>query len=348
MESTVCIPLYEAPGGLALTLRSGYPADIRSSEGGLPLATISTMPTARVYHGLPPAEAAAQNRSSSRFTRSYRLARLLLHIVYGCVGVNLVFPLFSRRLRARSIQRWSRQVLGMLHVRINERGSLPPGRMPTLIVSNHVSWLDICVLHALLPIRFVAKSDVRRWPLVGSMAARTGTIFIDRSNPLDTVRVNRSLVEAFERGEYVVVFPEGTSTDGTELKPFRASLFQPALEAGARVAVLALRYVNPDGSINLDASYAGDRSLWGSFKLVAGCRSVQAEVIFAGSVDVGERTRAEVARAAEAAAADALQLPRPGRAIDAAVSPAGAMPADLFPQDRRSAQALVLEDVARR
>jgi 1-acyl-sn-glycerol-3-phosphate acyltransferase len=291
---------------------------------------------ARVHHGLPPPEGAAQsNNSNSRFTRSYRLARLLLHIVYGCVGVNVAFPVFSRRLRVRSIQRWSRQVLGMLHVRVSERGSLPPGRMPTLIVSNHISWLDICILHSLLPIRFVAKSDVRGWPLVGSMAVRTGTIFIDRSNPVDTMRVNRTIVDAFERGEYVVVFPEGTSTDGTELKPFRASLFQPALEAGARVAVLAIRYVNPDGSVNQDASYAGDRSLWGSFKLVCACRSVQAEVIFAGSIDVGGKTRAEVACAAEAAAADALELPRPGPAIDAAVSPGGATSADLLP--RRSA-----------
>ena len=212
---------------------------------------------------------------------------------------------------------------------LNLRGSLPPGRMPTLIVSNHVSWLDICIFHSLLPIRFVAKSDVRRWPLVGSMAALTGTIFIDRSNPLDTVRVNRAIVESFEGGQYVAVFPEGTSTDGSEVKPFRTSLFQPALDAGARVAVLALRYRKPDGSLNRDASYAGDRSLWMSFKLIAACRSVQAEVIYAGSIDVGEMTRAEIARAAESATADALRLARPRRRVDATLSSAGVASADL-------------------
>ena len=283
---------------------------------------------AHVHHGLPQPEDAAQNKSNSRLTRSYRLARLLLHIVYGCVGVNAVFPLLSRKQRSRSIQRWSRQVLGILNVRLNLRGSLPPGPLPTLVVSNHVSWLDICILHSLLPIRFVAKSDVRRWPLVGSMASLTGTIFIDRSNLLDTVRVNRTIVEAFEGGQYVAVFPEGTSTDGSEVKPFRASLFQPALDAGARVAVLALRYRRPDGSLNLDASYAGERSLWTSFKLVAACRSVQAEVIYAGSIDVGEMTRAEIAWAAESATADALHLARPSRRVDAAVSPAGVVSAD--------------------
>src|SRR4029077_4549477 len=104
-------------------------------------------------------------------------------------------------------------------------------------------------------------------------------------------------------------------TDGTEIKPFHASLFQPGLGAVVRVAVVALRYVNPDGSVNLDASYAGERSLWESFRLMVARCSLHADLIFAGSIDVSGKTRGEIARAAERATAEALRLPRPGKKI---------------------------------
>jgi len=256
---------------------------------------------------------ADRGRSNSGFTRLYRLTRLLLHIAYGCVGVAVMFPFLSHQWRRRIIQSWSRQTLRIVHLQLNVRGSPPSGHTPTLIVSNHVSWLDICVLHSLAPLRFVAKSDVRGWPMVGYMASGVGTIFIERGNPLDTVRTNRTIVQALSRGEHVAMFPEGTSTDGSEIKRFHPSLFQPALEAAVQVVVVALRYVNPDGSVNPEASYAGERSLWESFGLVAGRRALLAELTFAATIDVNGRPRADIARAAECSVADALQLPRPGR-----------------------------------
>jgi 1-acyl-sn-glycerol-3-phosphate acyltransferase len=262
-------------------------------------------------HSRPRSHDAGADSLNSRFICLYRLSRLLLHIGYGCVGVAIIFPFVSHQWRLRAIKDWSRQMLRIVRLRLAVSGSQPSGHAPTLIVSNHVSWLDICVLNSVAPQRFVAKSDVRSWPLVGSLASGVGTIFIERGNPLDTVRANRLIVQALIRGEHVAMFPEGTSTDGSEIKPFHASLFQPALEARARVVVVALRYLNPDGSVNLDASYAGERSLWESFRLVAARRSLQAELIFAASIDVDGRTRADIARAAECAAADALQLPRP-------------------------------------
>ena len=274
------------------------------------------MPRSR---SLPRPHDAGRDRSNSTFVRFYRLTRLLLHIAYGCVGVAVIFPFFSHQRRRRAIQGWSRQMLRIVHLRLTVCGSPPSRQQPTLIVSNHVSWLDICVLDSVTPLRFVAKSDVRGWPLIGSLASGVGTIFIERGNPLGTVRTNRAIVQALARGERVAMFPEGTSTDGREIKPFHASLFQPALEAGAHVVVVALRYVNPDGSVNLDASYAGERSLWESFRLVAGRPSLHAELIFAASIDVNGHARADIARAAECAAADALQLPRPSRKSGTAV-----------------------------
>jgi 1-acyl-sn-glycerol-3-phosphate acyltransferase len=162
--------------------------------------------------------------------------------------------------------------------------------------------------------------------MVGTLASGVGTIFIQRGNPLDTVRTNRAIVQALSRREHVAMFPEGTSTDGSEIKRFHPSLFQPALEAAAQVVVVALRYVNPDGSVNPDASYAGERSLWESFGLVAGRRTLLAELNFAATIDVNGRPRADIARAAECAAADALQLPRPSRKSGTAVGVPAAAP----------------------
>jgi 1-acyl-sn-glycerol-3-phosphate acyltransferase len=131
----------------------------------------------------------------------------------------------------------------------------------------------------------------------------------------------------------VAVFPEGTTTDGTELKPFHASLFQPALGAGARVVVMTLRYVRGDGSVDLDASYAGTRSLWESIGLILAQRRLRAEVTFAGTVDVHGKTRRDIARETEAIIAVALGLPRPGRRAGTVGDLPGAGPTASAPTD---------------
>lgn len=270
------------------------------------------MPHSRTRRASDP----AARKSATRFTQHYRLARLLLHIVYGCVGVAVLFPFFKPSRRLWAMKLWSRQALGLLNVRLTVTGALPAGDAPTLLVSNHVSWLDICVLDSVVPVRFVAKSDVRRWPLIGFLAARAGTIFIERRNPLDTMRTNGAIADALACGAHVAIFPEGTSTDGTEIKPFHSSLFQPGLGLVGHVIAVAVRYLNSDGSVNVNASYAGDRSLWDSFRLMVSQRSLHAELIFADVIPISGKTRAEIARAAEQAIAGALQLPRPSRNTD--------------------------------
>ncbi len=269
--------------------------------------------------------------STPSFIRLYRLIRLLLHLLYGCYCVGVLFPFFSWQRRVVAIKRWSRQLLRILHVRLTVAGSLPSGHAPTLIVSNHVSWLDIWVLDAVVPVRFVAKSDIRRWPLVGFLVVGAGTIFVERGRRQGTARTNRAIVQALTRGEYVAMFPEGATTDGTTVKAFHASLFQPALGAGARVVVVALRYVNRDGNVNLDASYVGERSLWQSVQLILAHRFLRAELTFAAAIDVTGKTRREIARAAESATADALRLPRPGRKTGTVAGPQGAAPTAFVP-----------------
>jgi 1-acyl-sn-glycerol-3-phosphate acyltransferase len=245
--------------------------------------------------------------------RAFRFLRLVWHFLKGCAISACVFPLVSREAQLRIIRRWSRGMLDILAVRLRVHGAPPSDNVPTLIVSNHVSWLDIWLIHSVNPVRFVAKSDIRRWPLIGWLVGRAGTIFIEREKRHDTARTNRVIIDTLARGELVGIFPEGTTTDGSELKPFHASLFQPAVGAGARIVAVGLRYPGTGEGPNLDAAYTGDRSLLESLRLILRHPTLRAELIFAGIVDVSGKTRREIAREAEALIAGALRLPLPGR-----------------------------------
>jgi 1-acyl-sn-glycerol-3-phosphate acyltransferase len=266
--------------------------------------------------------------------RAYRLLRLCLHLFSGCLYVGVVFPFLTSKRRFHLIRRWSRKLLRILHVRYAVRGQLPVGS-PTLIVSNHVSWLDIWVINSVVAVRFVAKSGIRRWPVIGFLVKGAGTIFVEREKRHGTARTNRSMVQALTRGEYVAIFPEGTCTDGSELKPYHASLFQPAVGAGAKVAVVALRYIHGNGQLNGDASYAGERSLVESTRLILRQPTLHAEVIFAGEVRVSGKTRRDIAVEAELATAQALALAPPRRKPGTRGGHPGAEPTADAPTDSR-------------
>jgi 1-acyl-sn-glycerol-3-phosphate acyltransferase len=227
--------------------------------------------------------------------RAVRCLRLLLHLVAGCAIAAGVFPLVSSARQLRIIRGWSRRLLRILNVRIHVHGRMPGGATPTLLVSNHVSWLDIWLIHAVVPVRFVAKSDIRGWPVIGWLSARAGTIFIERRRRHDTARINGTIAAVLARRERVGVFPEGTTTDGSHVLPFHASLFQPALAHGARVVAAGIRYPRRDGTPNLDAAYCGERTLVQSLRLILAQRELRAELVFAGVVESGGKTRREIA-----------------------------------------------------
>ncbi len=111
-----------------------------------------------------------------------------------------------------------------------------------LTVSNHLTYLDILVYGAARPFLFVAKSEVRRWPLLGTLASLGGTIFVDRGRSLQVAQASRRMEEGLRDGIAVLLFPEGTSTDGSSVLPFRSPLFDPAIRTGAPVTAAAIRY----------------------------------------------------------------------------------------------------------
>jgi 1-acyl-sn-glycerol-3-phosphate acyltransferase len=242
--------------------------------------------------------------------RFYRATRLLIHLFAGVLTVALLFPFYGDRQRRRAIRRWSARLLSTINVVPRIHGSPRRRRdRSAVLVANHVSWLDIQLIHSVWQVRFVAKSEVRRWPVIGWLSARTGTLFIERGRGRHAARINRDIQAAFERDDAVGVFPEGTTTDGRQLHRFHASLLQPAVEEHALVYPVALRYLDREGKVNVRASYVGETSLMESIRMILAERKIIAELFFLPAIDAEGKSRRELAAETREAIAAALGLP---------------------------------------
>jgi 1-acyl-sn-glycerol-3-phosphate acyltransferase len=211
--------------------------------------------------------------------RWLRIARLALHLVRGLFTAAFLFPFQSQATRDREIGEWAAGVLDILALRLTVHGE-PVKARPLMLVANHVSWLDIFAMQSVAPVRFVAKSEVRRWPLVGWLSARAGTLFIEQARRHDTLRINRLVGESLRSGEVFAVFPEGTTTDGSRLLKFHASLLAPALQVGATLQPAAIRFTREDGTLCTEAAFDGVRSVWDVVLGVTRHRTVNVSLTF--------------------------------------------------------------------
>ncbi|MFH2210905.1 MAG: lysophospholipid acyltransferase family protein [Pseudomonadota bacterium] len=253
-------------------------------------------------------------RPTSRLVRVWRTARLVMHILRGLLTAAIVLPWSSPHLRLVLAREWSRSLLALLGIRLTIHGTpLNETSHNVMVVANHVSWLDIYLLNAARPVRFVSKAEVRNWPVLGWFAAKTGTLFLERGKRRDTARINHAITTALSQGDCVAFFPEGTTSDGTHLRPFLASLLQPAIDAGAELRPAALRYLNSDGSINTRAAYFDDMTMMDSMRNILAQREIRAELQFLEPISCTGKTRRELARRSEAAISSALNLANPHR-----------------------------------
>lgn len=242
--------------------------------------------------------------------RFYRAGCVVLHLFAGFFEVALFFPFYGKSRRSRAVGRWSARLLAILNVKPGVQGAPPAiANRAAVLVANHVSWLDIQLIHCVWQVRFVAKSEVRRWPLIGWLSARTGTLFIERGKNRQAARINQSIHAAFQQGDAIGVFPEGTTTDGREITRFHASLLQPAVDERAMVYPVALRYLDESGNINVNASYVGDTTLVESMRMIFGEKVIRAELIFLPAIDATGKTRRELAAQTQDAIASTLNLP---------------------------------------
>ena len=193
-----------------------------------------------------------------------RMLRMLGHVFQGMATVVWRFPRLGTVERQQLVQAWASALLVKAGIRLEVVGQ-PVNAGPMLLVVNHISWLDIPVLHASRFCRFVSKDDIQRWPLIGRLATAAGTLYIARSSRRDARRMVQSMAESLARGDVVAVFPEGTTSDGRALLPFHSNLLQAAIEADAPVQPVALRFVGgAQGTPTTAPAYVGDDSLLGS------------------------------------------------------------------------------------
>ncbi len=200
----------------------------------------------------------------SRLKACWRVLRILAHILFGVWLAAVRMPRLQPSQQSACVQAWALAFLRHAGVALEVRGQ-PPVLGPVLLVANHLSWLDIPVMHAARHCRFVSKADVQDWPLVGTLAAAAGTLYIERSSRRDALRMVYLMEDALKADEVLAVFPEGTTGDGRALLPFHANLLQAAVSAGAPVQPVGLRFIDQaSGEASYAPSYVGDETLLGS------------------------------------------------------------------------------------
>jgi 1-acyl-sn-glycerol-3-phosphate acyltransferase len=208
---------------------------------------------------------------------AWRLLRVLLHVLHGMAIVFVRFESYDAARRHARIRWWSAGLLQRMGIGLHTRGL--PAAGARLVVANHVSWLDIAAIHAVIPeAHFVSKADVKAWPLVGRMVAGAGTLFIERESKRDALRVVHRMVEALRAGDTVAVFPEGTTGDGRTLLPFHANLLQAAVSAGVPVQPVLLRFFDAEHVVSPLAEFLGETTLAQSLWRFVCARGLQVEV----------------------------------------------------------------------
>jgi 1-acyl-sn-glycerol-3-phosphate acyltransferase len=262
-----------------------------------------------------------------------RIVLLLAHVLAGIVIAAAIFPWLAQAGRNRIIRAWSRLLLAICGARLRLTGlplppviartGIEPGSRGRMLLANHISWIDPFALNASVPSRFVAKAEIRAWPLLGALVTLVGALYIERGRRHAVASMNHRVRDRLKDGETVAVFPEGTTTDGRSLLPFHSNLVAPALEVGAECWPVAVRYTE-DGAPSTAAAFIGEMSIVTSLWNLLVARRLQIEVAFLEPVPTaGNRDRHHVAEAAAERIAAWLDVPAPsGRRFNSAVSPA--------------------------
>ncbi|MFD3326730.1 lysophospholipid acyltransferase family protein [Streptomyces sp. NPDC058701] len=277
----------------------------------------------------PEACAGHQGRTAGLPRAVLRLAAAAALVLLGvlCAPPVRLLPAGSRDAVVRA---WATALVRAFGIRLTPYGSPGPagGR---LIVANHISWLDVPLVLAVLPSRMLAKSDLRTWPVIGGLARRAGTLFIERDRLRALPATIGDVTRALLAGERVTVFPEGSTWCGRARGPFRRAAFQAALDARVPVQPLHLAYLRGDGAPAGEPAFVGDDPLTASLWRIARARGVRAEVRLLPRIPPGRYAdRRDLAAAAQAAvAAAAGPAPLPG---------IPAQPAGTWATDRDSAK----------
>jgi 1-acyl-sn-glycerol-3-phosphate acyltransferase len=240
-----------------------------------------------------------------RLRAVWRLCASVLHVLHGVAIVLTRFSALDAAQREARIQWWATKTLRTMGISLRVDGT--PHAGGTLMVANHISWLDIMAVHAVCPrARFVSKADVRSWPVLVRLIDAAGTLYLERERKRDALRVVHVMAEALAAGQTVAVFPEGTTSDGHALLPFHANLLQAAIATGTPVQPVALRYSDASDPISRAVEYIGATTLVQSLWRVASGEGVVARVQLLAPVESRGADRRELAARVQALIGEAL------------------------------------------
>ncbi|HTQ49404.1 MAG TPA: lysophospholipid acyltransferase family protein [Candidatus Acidoferrales bacterium] len=231
-----------------------------------------------------------------------RLARLAVAITISLLDYlfRCAFRRPDAKLAARAawLHRASGRTLRFFRIKTQATGPVPVGG---LLISNHLSYLDILVLSSLTPAVFVSKHDVKFWPVFGQFAVLGGTVFVDRARRFQVGRVNEEITGALNQGALVVLFPEGTSSNGQTLLPFKSSLLEPATDLGWPLAIDWIHYEIDDGDAGEEVCYWGNHTFFPHMLNLLSKRQIQVTVRFGqfperngDRKELAQRLRAEI------------------------------------------------------
>jgi 1-acyl-sn-glycerol-3-phosphate acyltransferase len=239
------------------------------------------------------------------------------HLLRGMWTIRTQFGKATAEQKAQHIAQWAQDFLRILQVDLRTTGSVIVAG-PLLVVANHISWLDILVMLAVQPVRFVSKADIKHWPLIGWLATHAGTLYIARESRRDALRVVHHVAEALREipastskpsPSIIAVFPEGTTSDGSTVLPFHANLIQAAISAHAPVQAVALSYHDAaTGARSMVPAYIDDDNLITSVWRLLASPSVQAVVHFTAAQHADGRDRRAWAADLRGSVAQVLDL----------------------------------------
>lgn len=201
-------------------------------------------------------------QKSHQLTRIYRIFLVIFYTLTGFIIAGLFLPIASKPLKSMLISWWCKRLIGAFNIKVIVTGDIPPANLShAMVIANHVSWADIHVLNSIIPLRYIAKADIKNWPVFGFFAKQVNTLFIDRTKKQDAMRIVDTTTDCLLAGDRLCLFAEGTTTDGTTILPFKSSLIEAAIRAEVPIYPVAIHYVMPDGSPNTAMAYAGETTL---------------------------------------------------------------------------------------
>lgn len=238
---------------------------------------------------------------------AWGLLRVVLHIGIGLFVCGVYFPFATQARQGQFIRWWSAQIMKLFKIEVRVKGFVPSSRQPqALLVSNHVSWVDIFVINSLEACHFVAKSDIRSWPLIGWLCEKGWTIFLARGKRTDVRRIYTGLVDRIKNGERVAFFPEGTTAEQGTVLAFHSNLFEAAIEAEVPILPFSVRYLNQHGELQHSVDYIGDTSFIESILMMLKGGKIIAEVSQMPMIASQDMHRRHLANAAREAVVQSL------------------------------------------